>query len=684
MKKFLYGAYMSIIASTAIAIIALTMFYAPLRFHIARQALNVALERDRAIQYSLLQKNLMAQAETEIEYDCIPQNIEGVGVGGLKGVDVPRISKALRLEYENARSSQYTTTLDENKILNYYLSELLNTCWKLSAINPHEMVWQKDESALRIAVAQSPIGGKSRIYYETGSGVVLGVSYAQTTEGSAPPPPPPPPPSGDSGSGFNQPPPPPPSGTSGNFGQPYGGMNPPPDGSFGQQQGGQGMYGQPGQEKSGGYWCNGKQVSQGEPCNGYAPQGPNNGFGQGDMNGNKMMGPNNMGSKNNPNGGQQNFGNTQKGQQGFGQMGPQGKQGMMNRGGNQRSAEQGFGGQDREFQNRGQGSEEGFSESSDDQEQKIDEERLKQMKQGLSQFTKGISQFQKMVSKMKPRLAKLGVGIPAELEAALAKAPEILAQIKSAQSADEVETLMEDIQDIGDSMKEWGEKFGDLMKLGEMLKQADKEIKNLQKAIKRLQTAAKKNPAAQETINNLNTMASEMAQILQNTKELAKTEPDSALEKLENEFFGKMEEFWNSVAEADTIVNITKGIGQAKKEIAKAKTKIKSLEKNKKINPDDIQAIKNLVTTAEEKLNELELLAREKASAEEVQAVSGELWDLLKEYENKLSEIGQGSYKPNVQSGENVNFELPQAFDFGPRNSQGAGGDGGQGFDSGF
>ncbi len=117
MYKFLYGAYMSLIASTAIAIIALTMFYAPLRFHIARQALNVALERDRAIQYSLLQKNLMAQAETEIEYDCIPQNIEGVGVGGLKGVDVPRISKALRLEYENARSSQYTTTLDENKIL---------------------------------------------------------------------------------------------------------------------------------------------------------------------------------------------------------------------------------------------------------------------------------------------------------------------------------------------------------------------------------------------------------------------------------------------------------------------------------------------------------------------------------------------------------------------------------------
>jgi len=669
MKKFLYGAYMSIIASTAIAVVALTMFYAPLRFHMARQALTAALERDMAIQYLLLQKNLM-MAQTVTEYDCIEQNIAGVGVGGLNSIDVPRISKALRLEYESVGSSQYTTTLDENKILNYYLSELSSICWKLRAINPHEMVWQKDENALKIAVAQSPIGGKSKIYYQAGSGVVLGVSYAQTTEGSTPPPPPPP--SGDSGSGFNQPPPPP-SGTSGNFGQPYGGMNPPSDGSFGQQQGGQGMYGQPDQEKSGGYWCNGKQVSQGESCNGYTPQGPNNSFGQEDMNGNKMTGPNNIGSRNNPNGGQQNFGNMQKGQQG-----------VMNRGGNQQNNKQGFGGQDRGLQNRGQGSEEGFSEDSesgDDQDKKIDEERLKQMKQGLSQFTKGISQFQKMVSKMKPKLTKLGVGIPTELEAALAKAPEILAQIKSAQSADEVEELMGDIQDIGDSMKEWGEKFGDLMKLGEMLKQADKEVKNLQKAIKRLQTAAKKNPAAQETINNLNTMASEMSQILQNAKELAKTEPDSALEKLENEFFGKMEEFWNSVAEADTIVNIAKGLGQAKKEIAKAKTKIKSLERNKKINSEDVQSIKEIVSSLEQKLAELTSLSQNKASAEEIQGASSELWDMFKEYENKLSEMGQGSYKPNVQSGENVNFELPQAFDFGPRNSQGAGD---QDFNSGF
>ncbi len=663
MKKFLYGAYMSIIASTAIAVVALTMFYAPLKFHIVQEARYEALGRGIMMQYALLKKNLIAQAE--IEYYCIPQNIEGIGVGGLNGIEVPRISKALRLEYESVGSSQYTSTLNENKILNYYLSELSNNCWKLSAINPHEMVWQKDESALKIAVAQSPIGGKSKIYYQIGSGTVLGVSYAQTAEGSAPPPPPPP--SGNSGSGFNPPPPsgstgnfgqqppPPPSGTSGNFGQPYAGMNPPPDGSFGQQQGGQGGFGQPGQEKSGGYWCNGKQVSQGEPCNGFNPQGPNT-----------------MGSKNNPG----------SGQQGFGQMGPQGSQGMMNRGGNQRKNEQGFGGQD-----RGQRNEEKFSENSesgDDQEKKIDEGRLKQMKQGLSQFTKGISQFQKMVSKMKPKLAKLGVGIPAELEAALAKAPEILEQIKNAQSADEVEELMGDIQDIGDSMKEWGGKFGDLMKLGETLKQADKEVKNLQKAIKRLQTAAKQNPVAQEAINNLNTLASEMSQILQNAKELAKTEPDSALEKLENEFFGRMEEFWNSVADADTIINITKGLGQAKKEIAKAKTKIKSLERNKKINPDDIQAIKDLVASAEEKLKVLESLAREKASAQDVQAVSGELWDVLKEYENKLSEIGQGSYKPNVQSGENINFQLPQAFDFGPRNSQGTGGEGSQGFDSGF
>lgn len=666
---------MSIVASITVAIIALTMFYAPLKLHLIKEERYEATKRIMMMRQSLLRQNFLAQ----LDYECIPQNDGTIGVGGLQREDVPKLSDAMRLEYENNGSSEYSSALSEVEIFNYYLSKLSDKCWELAAINPHEMLWQKNDNALKIAVAENPYGGKSQIDYAVGSGMVLGVSFAQTTEGSAPPPPPPP--SGDFGS-MPPPPsdnfgnlPPPPSGDGQNF---NGGYPPPPSENFGPNQGPQPYgqpsgqpYGDPSGQNANGYWCNGQQVSDGQPCNGYNPPNPrggeygNNGpYDQGRTGQGNMMGEN------------KNFG-LERGTQG-------GR--TMNQGRGQGSNQQGYGtGKNMDGgQGQGQEGEEGFSENSD----MMDEERLKQMKKGLSQFAKGVSQFQKMVNKMKPKLAKLGVGIPTELEAALAKAPEILDKIKNAQSADEVEDLMTDIQDIGDAMQEWGQKFGDLMRLGEMLKQADKGLKDIQKAIKRIQTSAKKNTAAQEIANNLNTMASEMSQILKDVRELAKTEPDSALEKLENDFFGKMEEFWNSVAEADTVINITKGISQAKKEIAKAKQKVKTLEKNKKIDPADITDLKDILANIEAQVKDLGEMAKQKASAEEIQDASGELWGLVEEFENKLAELGQGSYKPNVQQGENIDFHRPEGYDFGPRQgNQGFGsgsGEGGFGNQGGF
>ena len=329
------------------------------------------------------------------------------------------------------------------------------------------------------------------------------------------------------------------------------------------------------------------------------------------------------------------------------------------------------GNQNQEFEQNQQG----FNGPSEEEMQKIDEQRLKQMKQGLKQFARGVEQFKKMINKMKPRLAKLGVGIPAELDAALANAPEILSTVQKAQTPEELEDVMMDIQDLGEVMREWGQKFGDLMRLGEMLKQSKKSLNNMQRAVKRLGSGVKKNPVAQEPFENLNTFLGEMVSALNETKELAKTEPDSALDKLEDEFFGRMEEFWNSVSQIDTIVNLSKGLSQAKREITRAKSKIKALSRNKKTDPALIADLNDIVARLEQKITEIQSLSKQGAvDPEDIR----DLWDLFQEFENKMSDIGQSFYAPTVKRGEDVSFELPDAFDFGPRGGgEGSFGEGG-------
>ncbi len=963
MKKFFLGLYACVMASAIVAIIVVTMFYLPIQAFVLKTRHNNWLQNVKNYE-----KMKMAPSK-KVSYGglgegCIPQKNGELSVGGLDRNDVPRLPKASRLSYDNNGASQYTSYGDANNILEFYLPKLASQCWQISVLRESEAVWTKEGQSLRIAIAQNPYGGKTRVDYQLGRGVVLGDFYmaqeVNTTCGAGmiycpgaggcyggttcpatnTAPTCPAAPSGctsgytyDSNgcptgcyaapqtttsctSQYSQ---------NGSYscnyslcpnGCTFNGPNNCPDGCYtssptttggcpsGQYwcpstasckptsdtncpSGGTGgttptactseqtrCYGSSSDTigwcqmppcpssgstsgcPSGQYWCNGACISntstcsttggtawpstqtdctaQGKTwcpsgsgtsagacyysgttcpiscpsgqyscngvckptsdtnctwtgggtgtscpasqwmcdgacistttaCHGYYPNGSqsstggtttgggcpsgqylcnNNCVANGSScNGYPYYPPGTTGTTGQPGTNTQptqNCGQCKK-YDGvkcvYAQAGTadplcgsgaycDGYGGCVRLGSgrtfvgngaicgdgfcepslgenkdncpkectnaptqtppttqnqNQRNQQQQQGQQDpypRGNQNQEFGqNQRGFNGQNEENMQKIDEQRLKQMKQGLKQFARGIEQFKKMITKMKPRLAKLGVGIPAELEAALAKAPEILSKIDSAQSADELQNIMTDIQDLGETMSEWGQKFGDLMRLGEMLRQSDKSIKDMQRAVKRLESGAKKNPGAQESFTNLNTLLGEMVQTLNETKGLAKTEPDSALDKLEDEFFGKMEEFWNSVSEVDTIVNFSKGISQAKREITRAKQKIKTLSRNKKIDPTLIADLNDIIARLEQKIPEIQNLAKQgSVDPEDIR----ELWDIFEEFENKMSEAGQSFYAPTVKRGEDVSFELQDAFDFGPRGGgEGSFGEGG-------
>ncbi len=299
-------------------------------------------------------------------------------------------------------------------------------------------------------------------------------------------------------------------------------------------------------------------------------------------------------------------------------------------------------------------------EQGEDMGPKMDEQRFQQMKRGMSQFGNGIKQMQKMVARLEKQLGGT-VGIPPELKAALAKAPEVLALIKNAKSAEELEEAMNDVQDIGETMQDWGPRLGDLMRLQQMLKQGERELRNLQRSVSRAQTYAKRNAAVADAAAELKSMYDEAAAALAEAKALAKTDAEGALDKIENGFYGNMEEFWNKVAFVDMAQNLSRGITKANSDLRRAEQAITKLQK--KLGVEKTAELKAMVAELKAKVAEVKKLGSQRpVDIEAFQAAGEELWDQFVELQNRLAELGVSFYVPTIQSQAGVKFELPQGY----------------------
>lgn len=311
---------------------------------------------------------------------------------------------------------------------------------------------------------------------------------------------------------------------------------------------------------------------------------------------------------------------------------------------------------------------------SDEELQRIDDERFQMMKKGLTQFNRGVKQMEKLVKQMEPRLKRLGVAVPLELKSALAKAPELLKQIEQAKSPDELDELVPDIMDVGEVLQEWGPRFGDLMRLGEMLRNASTAIRTVERNVTRLEGYAKRNESLLDIVASIKELQLTMSQALKGAKELAQTDPEAVGEILDSDFYGRMEEFWNLVGQADMVRNITTGLRQAKKEITRAESKVRTMERSKKFDQPTLADLKELLIQLKDKYNEVQVLAKQRVEPEELRFVAEELWAASTAFENRLAELGQGYYMPTIKRGQDYQFELPQGFNFGSSSESGAGG----------
>lgn len=355
----------------------------------------------------------------------------------------------------------------------------------------------------------------------------------------------------------------------------------------------------------------------------------------------------------------------QNNQQGRNGQGGRGQGGQYN---NQNQGQRGQEGQ------MGQPGQQGPSE---EDMKKMDEQRFKDMKRGLSQFSNGAKMMKKSIARVKTAISKCGVGMPEELVNALAQTDSITEKINAAQTADELDEIVGDIQDVGSVMQDWGPRMGDLSRLCQTLKQADRDAKQFDRSIKQMESQAKSNKKIDlsELIAEYKTAVAAQKDILAQAKELAKTDPDSALAKIQDDFYGNMDNLGNLQMQINTVFNISKGIKNITRELTTFASQIKALTKKKV----DTAAMQEMLDNLKAQVEEIKNLVKGKVDAEELAAKVDDAFATRQELQDALQESGVINMMPQTNSGSNYNVKvnLPDAF-MKSDNS----GDNGPGFDA--
>jgi len=250
--------------------------------------------------------------------------------------------------------------------------------------------------------------------------------------------------------------------------------------------------------------------------------------------------------------------------------------------------------------------------------------------------------------------------MPEELVNALNSSDSLVAKINNAKTADELDEAVGDIEDISSVMQDWGPRLGDLNRLCQMLKQADRDQKQLDRS---LASYTKKNTTKMditEILAEYKTNVEGMRQTLADVKVLAKTDAEEALTKLEDDFYGNMDNVRNSEQALNMVLNISQGIRQATSDIKRMESSIKALKK-KKVDTADIEA---QVADFKQQIADIKVLIKSKFDVDELIGKVETAFDAREQISDALQEYGVGNMEPQIKEnkGMNVQVNLPDAF----------------------
>lgn len=297
------------------------------------------------------------------------------------------------------------------------------------------------------------------------------------------------------------------------------------------------------------------------------------------------------------------------------------------------------------------------------------QQRLDGLKRGVKGMSQGVKSFESQVN----RLIKQKIAVPVAVTEDLAKIKAMIEAVKNAKTYDEAEAAgVEDMQDLMQNLNENRQQLEMLARWPQTLKQIDKELKNLDRQLKKDRTVVDR--LAKKEIDLTMTYESFAAAIekLKTVKagavaKMAEGDSETAFDLVENDFFGQMEDVWQS----DKVIQMMNNLGQFKSQfsrsITQTKAAIKKLERAKK----DATEVKDLLAQMQEKGNEILGFIKSKTIDEDVIVPAlEEMEDISQQMESKMSELaGENEDMPwetgpqqfkQVQMPSTMNRYLPQ------------------------
>lgn len=296
----------------------------------------------------------------------------------------------------------------------------------------------------------------------------------------------------------------------------------------------------------------------------------------------------------------------------------------------------------------------------------FEKERFHQMKRDLSHFTREINRMEREIARTKKRFERCDLPIPSWTQDNIVEARSIAAKIEAAQTAEELEDLMLDIDEVGFNMQDWGPEMGSLHQLCDMLSGAKRELKRLERNQERMEKKVEQRGGAgvKAMLAKLREIQKKMKSAVDEAIKLANTDPEEAIFILEDEFFFKLEDYYNAQRGIEMALDVARGLKDADREIREFEQRIAELkedgEETSRLEDllDEMRAIKKKIEA---------ITARGGFEPEEIDDLIEEAFDIREEIIALLKHKEEGHFFQEDEDSigkefEEEGFDIPDSF----------------------
>lgn len=314
----------------------------------------------------------------------------------------------------------------------------------------------------------------------------------------------------------------------------------------------------------------------------------------------------------------------------------------------------------------------------DEERQKKDQERnVKRMQSDVKRFSGEVKRMKSDITRQEKTLKKCGIGLPADVTAAIAETDSLLTKAAASKDFEEIQNAQMELQEKMQVVRESQQSFGYLQGFCRMLPEGDKMLKRAAKEFNRVAKAASRNKDLDlsELKADYETELSKVKGVLDQVKQKMTTEPEEAMEMMQNDFFAGFEDVFNAIGLIDALANSSKGVKSLESQLKRVKKNLASLTKKGK----DTSELSGAVSEFESAINDLKALRKQKKfDPEDMMGAFEDAFGALEEVGNALEELGvrNPDYAKNFSMPKNgPQFNVPQ-FKGLPQRQQGPGGPG--------